>query len=81
MFIFRRPLGAVLAALALALVIVALANLTEAGAASGNAGSVATGNARLVPRRPHAVSCAPDRDLSLSCRLPPASDKRVGFRV
>jgi hypothetical protein len=41
MFISRRPVVAVFAALAFALVVVALATLSDAGAAPANVGSVA----------------------------------------
>jgi hypothetical protein len=59
MFIFARPLRAVAAGLAVALLIVYADRCCS--------------NPRLVLRPPPAVSCAPVRDRSLSCRLPPAS--------
>src|SRR5580658_2557213 len=64
MFIFPRPLSAVLAGLAVALTIVALDHLCHGPAAA---------DPELVPRRETGLSSAPVRDLSLSCRLPPAS--------
>jgi hypothetical protein len=64
MFIFTRPLSAVLAGLAVALAMVALGGLCQGPAAPAP---------ELVPRRETGLSSAPVRDLSLSCRLPPAS--------
>ena len=72
MFIFRRPLGAVAAGLAIALAMVCLAEYGEPLPADG---PVVNMTRELVPEAAHAVSSAPVRDLSLSCRLPPAPDK------
>jgi hypothetical protein len=68
MFIFTRPLSAVLAGLAVALTIVTLDRLCQEPAATAP---------ELVPRRETGLSSAPVRDLSLSCRLPPASFREL----
>jgi len=78
MFIFNRPFAAVAAGLAVALAIVWLDRACEPPGAHADA---AEAQLRLVPRTPLGVSSAPVRDLSLSCRLPPAVTLRVGFRV
>jgi len=70
MFIFQRPFQAVAAGLGVAL-LVAYAGSACDGTQPARAVAVPT--ARLVPVTPLAVSSAPVRDLSLSCRLPPAS--------
>jgi hypothetical protein len=81
MFIFNRPLGAVAAGLVVALAVVCLDRACDRSAARADAAPAAEAQLRLVPRTPLAVSSAPVRDLSLSCRLPPAVMLRVGFRV
>jgi hypothetical protein len=78
MFIFARPLRAVAAGLAVALLIV---YADRCCSNPRNVPGPLRRNLRLVLRPPAAVSCAPVRDLSLSCRLPPAFLSRVGFRV
>jgi len=80
MFIFNRPLAAVAAGLAVSLAVVCLDRACDRSAASADA-AAAEAQLRLVPRTPLGVSSAPVRDLSLSCRLPPAVTLRVGFRV
>jgi hypothetical protein len=76
MFIFERPVQAVVAGLAVAFLTVGLDHLCHPPATAVDdapaAGTTLAACARLVPSRPHAVSSAPVRDLSLSCRLPPA---------
>jgi hypothetical protein len=73
MFIFNRPFGGVAAGLTVAVLIVFLDHSCQqpldATAASRPVGN---GQAVLVPVTPLRVSSAPVRDLSLSCRLPPA---------
>ncbi len=76
MFIFARPFRAVGAGLSVALLTVWVDRACEAPVEQTAALFVAVAaKARLplVSRRSHAVSSAPVRDLSLSCRLPPAS--------
>jgi hypothetical protein len=72
MFIFNRPFAAVAAGLAVALAVLCFDRACDHSAAHGEAAAAAEGQLRLVPRSPLAVSSAPVRDLSLSCRLPPA---------
>ena len=72
MFIFNRPLAAVAAGLSVALLVVCLDRACEPAALAADAPPAAHAQARLVPRTPLGVSSAPVRDLSLSCRLPPA---------
>jgi hypothetical protein len=72
MFIFNRPLRAVAAGLGVALLFVALDRVRQPPATPDSA-RVANTRRSLVPRPAHGVSSAPVRDLSLSCRLPPAS--------
>jgi len=81
MFIFNRPAGAVAAGLAVALIVVCVDRACEPPAAGAEGPPPAAVQARLVPPTPLGVSSAPVRDLSLSCRLPPALILRVGFRV
>jgi hypothetical protein len=73
MFIFQRPFQAVAAGLGVALLMAYLGShydgIQPARSAAPNTGPTA----RLVPVTPLGVSSAPVRDLSLSCRLPPAS--------
>ena|ERR1700686_3559582 len=73
MFIFTRPFGAVAAGLGVALLIVCLDRVREPPEIPPDAARVVNTPQSLVPRPAHAVSSAPVRDLSLSCRLPPAS--------
>jgi len=72
MFIFTRPLRAVAAGLGVALLVVSLDRACQPLEASTGRLAVGNGQAVLVPVTPLRVSSAPDRDLSLSCRLPPA---------
>src|SRR6266853_5716070 len=72
MFIFNRPLRAVAAGLGVALLFVGLDRVRQPPATPDGA-RVANTRRSLVPRPAHGVSSAPVRDLSLSCRLPPAS--------
>ncbi len=73
MFIFNRPPLAVAAGLAAALLGVCLGELwPPLGTAAGGA-IVSNAEPELVPAPRPKVSSAPVRDLSLSCRLPPAS--------
>jgi len=72
MFIFNRPFPAVAAGLAVALLFVGLDRVRQPPATPDGA-RVANTRRSLVPRPAHGVSSAPVRDLSLSCRLPPAS--------
>ena len=81
MFIFERPFGAVAAALAVALLVVCLDRACEPPESRSDAAQAVVMQVRLVPRTPLGVSSPPVRDLSLSCRLPPAVTLRVGFRV
>jgi hypothetical protein len=71
MFIFERPFRAVAAGIGVAFLIVGLDSLCQLPDES-EAVRVAITTPELVPRPPLAVSSAPVRDLSLSCRLPPA---------
>ncbi len=80
MFIHNRPLSAVLAALAVAGATVGLDRACSTGAEAPPPSLSQPAPSTLVRRGCLAVRCAPDRDLSLSCRLPPACP-RVGFRV
>jgi hypothetical protein len=73
MFIFNRPFSAVAAGLGVALLFVCLDLVRESPATPPDSARVANTRRSLVPRPAHAVSSAPVRDLSLSCRLPPAS--------
>jgi RNA recognition motif-containing protein len=73
MFIFERPWQAVAAGLAVATLMVCLDQLSEQDAAAYDRAPLSNATQVLVPRPFHAVSSAPVRDLSLSCRLPPAS--------
>jgi hypothetical protein len=72
MFIFHRPLAAVAAGFGVALLFVCLDRFVPPAGAAPEAAPAANAGPVLVPRPPHKVSSAPDRDLSLSCRLPPA---------
>jgi len=72
MFIFNRPFAAVAAGLATALLFVGLGRSCQPLEATPERPSVANRQAALVPVTPLRVSSAPVRDLSLSCRLPPA---------
>jgi hypothetical protein len=73
MFIFNRPFGGVAAGLAVAVLIVYLDHSCQPPLdAAGARPPVGNGQAVLVPVTPLRVSSAPVRDLSLSCRLPPA---------
>jgi hypothetical protein len=72
MFIFNRPFLAVAAGLGVALLFVGLDRVRQPPATPDSA-RVANTTRSLVPRPAHGVSSAPVRDLSLSCRLPPAS--------
>lgn len=72
MFIFTRPLRAVAAGLGVALLVVSLDRACQPPEASAGRPRVGNGQAVLVPVTPLRVSSAPVRDLSLSCRLPPA---------
>ena len=73
MFIFNRPPLAVGAGLAAALVSVWLAELWQPPETAPRRAIVSNAHPALVPAPRPAVSSAPVRDLSLSCRLPPAS--------
>ncbi len=73
MFIFNRPFGAVAAGLGVALLIVCLDRARQPAEIPLDAARVVNSTQSLVPRPAHAVSSAPVRDRSLSCRLPPAS--------
>jgi len=73
MFIFDRPFQAVTAGLGVALLIVCLDRACQPPPdAAADRAPVGNGQAVLVPVTPLRVSSAPVRDLSLSCRLPPA---------
>ena len=72
MFIFERPFRAVAAGIGVAFLIVGLDRLCQLPDGSEGV-RVANTTPELVPRPPLLVSSAPVRDLSLSCRLPPAS--------
>ena len=73
MFIFNRPLRAVVAGLGVALLIVCLDRAAEPPDAAADGARVANKTPSLVRRPALAVSSAPVRDRSLSCGLPPAS--------
>jgi len=73
MFIFQRPFQAVAAGLAVALLAAYAGSAGDGIQPARAAAGVAFPTGRLVPVTPLAVSSAPVRDLSLSCRLPPAS--------
>jgi hypothetical protein len=72
MFIFNRPFQPVAAGLGVALLFVCLDRACQPLEATAQSSPVANGQAVLVPVTPLLVSSAPVRDLSLSCRLPPA---------
>jgi hypothetical protein len=72
MFIFNRPFRAVAAGLGVAALIVCLDRSCQPLDAAIDRPRVGDGQAVLVPVTPLRVSSAPVRDLSLSCRLPPA---------
>jgi hypothetical protein len=72
MFIFNRPFGAVAAGLGVVLLIACLDRSCQPLDAATDGPPAAIEQAVLVPVTPLAVSSAPVRDLSLSCRLPPA---------
>ena len=80
MIIGSRPLLAVAAALGVALGTVGLDRACSSDTDAAGATQIQPQAPALVRRGCLAVRCAPDRDLSLSCRLPPACS-RVGFRV
>ena len=71
MFIFNRPVTAVAAGFAVAFLMVGLDRLCQPSEAAFDS-PVANTTLPLVSPPSHAVSSAPVRDLSLSCRLPPA---------
>ena len=73
MFIFERPFRAVAAGLGVALLMAYLGGVSDGTQPVGDAARVAVGTVRLVPVILLGLSSAPVRDLSLSCRLPPAS--------
>ena len=73
MFIFNRPPLGVAAGLAVALLAVCLGELWPPPGAAPGGGIVSNAQPVLVPAPRPKVSSAPVRDLSLSCRLPPAS--------
>jgi len=73
MFIFNRPFGAVAAGLGVALFIVCLDRVRQPPEIPPHAVRMVNSTQSLVPRPALAVSSAPVRDRSLSCRLPPAS--------
>jgi hypothetical protein len=72
MFISERPFGAVAAALAVALLVVCLDRACGSQAPATDAGPTAEAPSAACAGHTAGVSSAPDRDLSLSCRLPPA---------
>jgi hypothetical protein len=73
MFIFNRPFQAVAAGLGVALLFVCLDRSCQPlDAAATDRPLVGNEQAVLVPVTPLRLSSAPVRDLSLSCRLPPA---------
>jgi hypothetical protein len=72
MFIFNRPFRGVAAGLAVALLLVCLERSCQPLTVGIDAPAVGNGQAALEPATPLLVSSAPVRDLSLSCRLPPA---------
>jgi hypothetical protein len=73
MFIFNRPPLAVAAGLAAALLSVWLGELWQPRETAPRRAIVSNAQPALVPAPRPGVSSAPVRDLSLSCRLPPAS--------
>jgi hypothetical protein len=78
MFIFPRSFGAVAAGLGVALLVAYLDSCRSATAYPAEMPAATTRvrtavSSPLVPRAPPGVSSAPVRELSLSCRLPPAS--------
>jgi len=73
MFIFDRPPLAVAAGLAAALLGVWVGELWQPPEAVPRSAIVSNAHPTLVPAPRPGVSSAPVRDLSLSCRLPPAS--------
>jgi hypothetical protein len=73
MFIFQRTFQAVGAGLGVALLMVCLDRACQPTESPATMARGADPTARLVRRAPLGVSSAPVRDLSLSCRLPPAS--------
>jgi hypothetical protein len=72
MFIFNRPFRAVAAGLGVALLFVSLDRSCQPLNAATDGPPAGNGQAVLVPVTPLRVSSPPVRDLSLSCRLPPA---------
>ena len=72
MFIFNRPFLGVAAGLGTSLLFVCVDRYSEPLAAATETPPAANRQAALVPATPLRVSSAPVRDLSLSCRLPPA---------
>jgi hypothetical protein len=73
MFIFDRPFQAVAAGIGVALAFVLLDRLADSLPGAAGRAVAQDDTPALVSRAPHEVSSAPVRDLSLSCRLPPAS--------
>jgi hypothetical protein len=73
MFIFDRPFQAVAAGIGVALCFVLLDRLVDSPSAAPGRALAQDDTPALESRAPHEVSSAPVRDLSLSCRLPPAS--------
>ena len=73
MFIFERPLAAVAAGLGVALLMAYLGAGSDDPQPACDPPRVAVGTVRLVPVMGVELSSAPVRDLSLSCRLPPAA--------
>jgi hypothetical protein len=73
MFIFNRPFRAVAAGLGVALLIVWLDRVRQPTEVAADSARVANTIPSLESRPALAVSSAPVRDHSLSCRLPPAS--------
>jgi hypothetical protein len=73
MFIFQRPFQAVAAGLGVALGIALASQFADPPAATPERTPWHDPTPALESRAPHEVSSAPVRDLSLSCRLPPAS--------
>jgi hypothetical protein len=72
MFIFNRPFQAVAAGFGVALLVLCFDRSCHPPEASPARPPVGNGQAMLVPVTPLRLSSAPVRDLSLSCRLPPA---------
>ena len=73
MFIFNRPLRAVAAGCGVALLFVWLDRVRQPPGVAADNARVANTIPSLESRPALAVSSAPVRDHSLSCRLPPAS--------